>query len=253
MDHLGDLLIITPSRGRPEGVRRLLTSVHETAKLATHVHVAVDRNDPELESYRTVMDEASIPGDTLEIGSPKGLTSWTNKIAKTAAKQYPYLASLGDDMVPKTKFWDYYLTRTIEDMGGTGFSYPWGIREDVPEAVILSSDIVRELGWMALPCCQHFFIDNAWADLGRGAGCLRHCRAIAVDHVHPRAGTAEFDKTHENSSLKLDADREAYFEWRRTRMSDDINKIIALREKSQVRLQVPGNCAWLKNKELCGD
>ena len=192
MDNPGDLLIITPSRGRPEGVRRLLEAVHGTSKMTTHVHVAVDDDDPDLDAYRTVMDEAGSPDDVLETGPRKGLAAWTNEIAWRRASQYPFLASLGDDMVPRTVHWDYYLIRGIWDMGGTGFTYPWNsLREDIPEAVVLSSDIVTALGWMCLPGLEHFFVDNVWADLGRGADCIRHLRAIAVDHVHPRAGKAK--------------------------------------------------------------
>lgn len=231
----GDLLLIVPTRGRPENAARLLAAVHETAKLATCVHFAADDDDPELDAYRHVIETAA--GEhTLETGPRKGLAAWTNEIAVRRAGEFPYLASFGDDMVPKTKHWDHFLTRGIEDMGGTGFTYPWdGLREDIPEACVLSSDIVAALGWMCMPALEHFFVDDTWADLGRGAGCLRHCRAVAVDHVHPRAGTAERDKTYTDASPKLDADRAAYQEWRCTRMAGDIGKIVALREKSQVR------------------
>ena len=51
----GDLLVIVPSRGRPGNTGRLLEAVHATARLTTHVHVAVDEDDPELAAYRTVM------------------------------------------------------------------------------------------------------------------------------------------------------------------------------------------------------
>jgi hypothetical protein len=228
---LGDLLVIVPSRERPESIRRLLNAVHETSKLDTHVHVAVDEDDPRLKSYRLFMEEAG-PDDVLEVGPRKGLAAWTNEIAVRRAAEYPYLASFGDDHLPKTKYWDYYLVRAIEDMGSTGFSYPWdGTREDVPEACVLSSNIVTALGWMCLPGLEHFFIDDVWADLGRGAECIRHCRAIAVDHVHPGAGKAKPDATYSEAFPKLDADREAYYAWRRSgRMTEDIRAIISLRE-----------------------
>jgi hypothetical protein len=228
MSNLGDLLVIVPSRGRPENIRRLLNGVHETSKLATHVHVAADDDDPDLESYRQVMDEAGSPGDVLETGPRKGLAAWTNEIALRRAGEYPFLASFGDDHLPRTQHWDYYLVRAIEHMGG-GFSYPWdGQREDVPQAVVVSSGIVQALGWMCEPSLQHYYVDNVWADLGRGAGCIRHCRAVAVDHVHPAAGKAPADKTYTEAGGKLAADREAYQEWRRSRMTGDIAKIIAL-------------------------
>ena len=50
----GDLLVIVPSRGRPANIARLLDSVHDTAKMRTHVHVGIDDDDPELERYRYV-------------------------------------------------------------------------------------------------------------------------------------------------------------------------------------------------------
>jgi len=96
----------------------------------------------------------------------------------------------------------------------------------------MSSDIVKALGWMCLPDLQHWYVDNVWADLGRGAGCLRHCRAITVEHIHPAAGKAPADKTNADASEKLDADREAYYAWRRDgHMAADISKIISLRKQ----------------------
>jgi hypothetical protein len=233
MSDCGDLLIIVPSRGRPENIARLLDSVHETSKLATHLHVVVDEDDPKLNSYTKVMSHAAGPDDVLEVGLPKGLAAWTNEIAVRMAHQYSYLASFGDDHLPKTTYWDYFLTRGIEDMGGTGFTYPWdGTREDVPEACVMSSDIVQALGWMCEPTLEHFYVDDVWADLGHGAQCIRHLRAVIVEHVHPRAGKAKADKTYSDANPKLETDREAYQTWRSERMTDDIKKIITLRESN---------------------
>ena len=85
---------------------------------------------------------------------------------------------------------------------------------------------------MSLPGLAHWYQDNVWADLGRGAGCLRHLRAIAVDHVHPATGQAPADATTRDNGRSLEADREVYYAWRRSRMADDIAKIVALREKA---------------------
>jgi hypothetical protein len=227
----GDLLVIVPSRGRPQSVARLLDSVHATSRARTHVHVAVDEDDEELPRYEAVMAMAGAEDDVLERGPRKGLAAWTNEIAMRRARQYPYLASFGDDHVSRTPGWDAALIRGIQDMGGTGLVYPWdGTREDVPEAVVLSADIVQVLGWMCEPSLSHWFVDNVWADLGRGAGCIRHLRAIAVDHVHPATGQAKPDATSRDNGRSLEADRDAYWAWRRERMARDIEKIAMLRE-----------------------
>lgn len=228
----GDLLVVTPSRGRPGSIGRLLESVHATRKLTTHVHVAVDEDDPELAAYRTVMGKAGADGDVLEVGPRNGLCGWTNKVAVKRAGEYMFLASLGDDMVPRTKGWDRALTRAITDMGGTGFAYPWdGTREDIPECVVLSSDIVRALGWMCEPTLNHWWPDNVWADLGRGADCLRYLRAVAVDHVHPVAGLASSDATYRESGTKIPADEAAYYRWRAGRMAADVAVVAGLRAR----------------------
>ncbi len=233
MSQSGDLLVIVPSRGRPGSIARLLDSVRETRRIDTHVHVAVDEDDPELPRYEAVMAGAGGEGDVLEAGPRKGLAAWTNEIAVRRAAEYPFLASFGDDMVPRTPGWDLALCRAITDMGGTGFSHPWtGTREDIPEACVMSSGIVTALGWMALPDCQHWFIDNSWADLGRGAGCIRHCRAIAVDHLRADMGLAPKDATSAASAERVDADRDAYWRWRHERMAGDIAKILDLRQRA---------------------
>ena len=224
----GDLLVIVPSRGRPQGIARLLDVVHATRKLNTHVHVGVDDDDPELDRYMDAMKHGD-QDDQIEVGPRKGLTAWTNEIAVRRAGEYRFLASFGDDMVPRTPGWDKALARAITDMGGTGFSYPFdGVRDDIPEA----SDIVRALGWMANPALQHFWIDNTWADLGRGAGCIRHLRVVVVEHLHPDAGKAAGDGTYAESNKKIPADRDAYFAWRAERMAGDVKTILALREKA---------------------
>lgn len=230
MTSSGDLLVIVPSRGRPQNIARLLNAVHLLSRIKTHVHVAVDDDDPELESYREVMDKHGEDGDILETGPRKGLAAWTNEVAVRRAGEYSFLASFGDDHLPRTKGFDRALTRAIKDMGDTGFSYPWdGIREDAAEAVVVSSDIVQALGWMCEPSLQHFWIDNVWVDLGRGAGCIRNLRAVAVDHLHPDAGKAAQDNTYQESNKKIQQDCDAYHQWRDLRMADDIKTVIALR------------------------
>jgi hypothetical protein len=217
MPPMGDLLVIVPSRNRPQNIARMLDAVHATAVMDTHVHVAVDDDDPELDRYQYVMKQAGGDGDVLTTGPRKGLAGWTNEIAAQRAGEYPYLASLGDDHVPYTRGWDRALVSAIIRMGGTGFAYPWDkTREDIPEAVVVSSNIVRTLGWMCEPSLSHWYVDNVWADLGRGIGALRHLRAVKVEHAW------KADQTSEDSGEKMDADRQAYHSWRKERMAKDI-------------------------------
>src|SRR5580698_8214448 len=104
-----ELLVITPSRGRPKNIARLFDSIRETSRMTTHLHVCVDDDDPELGNYRYVFDNAGRDGDVFEEGPRKGLAEWTNEVAVRRAGEYTFLASLGDDHVPRTPAWDKAL------------------------------------------------------------------------------------------------------------------------------------------------
>lgn len=230
-----DLLIIVPTRGRPQNAARLLEAVRDLAELETDVFFGLDEDDPARVWYEgTLLDRKPGPEVSARVAiRPRmGLAEWTNFAAGRHGDRYRFLASFGDDHLPRTKGFDRKLTRVIGDMGGTGFAYPYdGMREDIPEAVVMSSDIPLALGYMCPPGLKHYYIDNVWGDLGRWAGCLRYCRAVAVDHLHPGNGMARVDDLYAGNSQKVDEDREAYNEWRATRMIADARKICALKDK----------------------
>lgn len=227
----GDLLVITPSRGRPQNVARLLDAVHATARAVTHVAVAVDDDDPEFAAYEAVMGQHGGTGDWLTHAPRMGLIEWTNAIAVPQAGYYKALASFGDDHLPRTKGWDAALLRAIDDMGGTGVAYPWdGVREDVPEAPVVSTDIVQALGWLLNPACAHYFGDDTLGAIGRGAGCLRYLRAVWVEHLTPANGKAPGDQTYRDNSASIAADKAAYQQWRQEHLTAAVAVVRELRE-----------------------
>ncbi len=226
----GDLLIITPSRARPANIARLLVAVHELRRMETHVHVAVDDDDPALGEYERIFARHGGEQDALETGPRRNLTGWTNEVALRRAGDYTCLASFGDDHVPRTRGFDRALV-TACTQDGPAIAYPFdGMREDIPEAPVVDSRIVAALGWLLNPVLSHYYVDDTLGALGRGAGCLRYLRAVAVDHVHPGVGTAEGDATYRSSAERIPADKAAYQQWRTEQMAADVATVRALRE-----------------------
>jgi hypothetical protein len=172
-----DLAILTPSRGRPWHMQRLMTALDDMCGLETDLYVAVDDDDPRLDDYK------NLGLDHLEVGPRDTLTALTNKMALENEGEYRFLASLGDDHVPRTKGWDAELCGAIDAMGGTGFAYGEGSRWVIPEAVVMSSDIVSALGWMANPRCMHYKIDDTWLELGVAARCIAYRHDVLVEHM----------------------------------------------------------------------
>ena len=195
----------------------------------THVHVCVDDDDPALEDYQKVFAQQGADGDGLITGPRVSFAAWTNQIALKRARQYRCLASFGDDHVPRTRGFDKALVDACTQ-DGPAIAYPWdGMREDIPEAPVVSSEIVRALGWLINPAVSHYYGDNTLADLGRGAGCLRFLRAVAVDHAHPGRGAGTSDATYRSASPLIPADRAAYQAWRASQMAADIATVAAVR------------------------
>lgn len=233
-----DLLVITPSRAgedgsaRPERAREMIAAVRGLSTAQTDICLAVD--DDDLSRYGRVVNAFCGDRQVWWTSGPRNhLTGWTNKIAKRHLGKYRAFASLGDDHLPRTQGWDSLLLAAIDAMGGTGIAYgDDGIfREGLPTAPVISSDIVRALGWMCLPDCRHMAVDLAWKDLGLGAGCLAYVPEVSIEHVHPCAGKAAWDQTYATSEAGKEEDRAAWERWRENGMADDVARIRALREK----------------------
>lgn len=211
-----DLAVLVPSRGRPESIKRLIDACAKTCRAETHLYFAFDVDDRELVPNLKATAGAPIRGCSV-VSSRDSLSGWTNKLAELTWDGYGALASLGDDHVPLTPGWDVQLLDAIAKLGGTGFAYGDDRvqGENLPTAVVVSSSIVRKLGWFCLPQLKHYCVDNCWKELGRAAGCLAYVPEVVIEHVHPIArGGAKHDQTYQDASLKLAADLHAWESWR---------------------------------------
>ena len=215
-----DLAVLVPSRGRPQNVARLLEACRETCRANTLLHFGFDEDDPQLLANVSAADGCAL----VTVAPRMGLAGWTNRLAFADLADAPHLASLGDDMVPVTDGWD---ARLLDAAGPAGMAYPNDKRRaDIPELIVMSSVIVRALGWMCEPSLEHWFVDNVWRDLGAAAGCLAYLDDVVVEHRHPNVPRGDPpDQTYWDASPKMAADMAAYQRWRLTRMRTDIETV----------------------------
>lgn len=208
-----ELALIVPSRGRPRSAARLIRAVRETSAGNPDIYFALDDDDPALGLYREAFADLGFTGE-VSTGPRQGLSAWTNQLALPLSFTYEFVGSFGDDHVPVTPGWDARLTGAVRAMpGGIGYAYPAGGRPGVPEAVVMSSAIVRDLGWMALPQLRHFCIDHVWLTMGTGAGCITSLPDVLVEHLHHTAGKAPRDETYSQAIRDGEGDSVCYAEW----------------------------------------
>jgi hypothetical protein len=218
-----DLAILVPSRGRPANIARLVEACARTCRLDTVIAFGLDEDDDALASNLKAAD-----GCFTSVRPRMGLARWTNTLS-ALHEDTRWQASIGDDMVPVTDGWD---ERLCEAAGPAGMAYPNDRRRtDIPEAIVISTGLVRALGWLCEPSLSHWFVDSVWRDLGHAAGCLRFLPDVVVDHRHPNVpgSGARNDRTYSDAARGFAADLAAYQKWRMKRMRADIETVKACR------------------------
>lgn len=229
------LAVLVPSRGRPANAGRLIRACEATCTARTRLYFGLDLGDPALSGYYAEFRVSSMV--QYDVAPRMSLGEWTNRLAWRVLDTYgngaPYLASIGDDMVPKSPGWDAALIKANAEMGG-GFTYPYdGRRTDLPEAVVIDPRIVRALGWMCEPTIRHWYLDNVWRDLGAGGGCLKYVPGSVVEHKHPNVrGGDQPDATYWDAATQYDRDLAAYQQWRLRRSAADIRTVQGVRAPS---------------------
>ncbi|MFE9855584.1 glycosyltransferase family 2 protein [Streptomyces sp. NPDC005780] len=213
-----DLLVIIPTRGRPQAVTALVEAWTDTGATADLLF-AVDTDDPELAGYKA--EAAKLKGDgrfRFVYGKRLRLCGTLNQQAVKASKRHRYLAFMGDDHRPRPAAmpWDARIRECLS--GGPGIVYGNDLLqgEVMATAVAMTSDIVDTLGYMAPPALVHLCLDLCWLDWGQGMGRITYLDDMVIEHLHPANGKAELDAGYEevNSDAMVSADSAAYYDYR---------------------------------------
>lgn len=221
-----ELLVICPTRGRPEAAREAYAALDATrVRDGTHILFPVDSDDPRLGDYFAERYPV------LRQEQPGNMVNALNAAAKWALDELEpkYLGFIGDDHRFRTKGWDDYLLSVLEERGG-GFAYGNDLfwpKGEIPTQIFMSASIVRKLGWMGLPDCHHLYIDNAWRMLGEATKSLYYLPDVIIEHMHPAGGKAAWDEGHRrvNSDTMYSHDRAAFDTWVEGSMTEDIDLV----------------------------
>jgi len=235
-----DLLVIVPTRGRPDAIGRVVDAWNATgAWERAELTFVADEDDPTVSTYRAVFAAVPLP-DPATRGPARLVISdmWRplvpklNLAAKAWAGEHFALAYAGDDHLPRTAGWAGRYLDELRAMG-TGIVYGDDLlqHERLPTQWAMTSDIVRALGRMVPAPVEHLYCDNAVLALGRGAGCIRYLSDVVIEHMHPIAGKAEMDDGYAkaNADSQYERDRPAFHNWLRDGLAADLRTVKALR------------------------
>lgn len=216
------MLIIVPTRSRPENVAKVVRAWEETDAFR-HADLCFghDLDDPKCDEYEEAFREVRRPAVySLASTEWQPLVPKLNRLAKVgaASPNYFVIGFAGDDHLPRTPGWAARYVDTLNLMGTGVVSCPDGYRPDrLPTQWAMTADIVRELGRMVPAPVEHLYCDDAVQQLAELAGCYAYLDDVLIEHMHPIAGKAGKDEQYRrfNSVGQYAKDRAAFRDWLR--------------------------------------
>lgn len=226
---MSELLYLVPSRGRPENAKELIQAWSETkdADANTGLLFLLDGDDPRLEEYLAI----DLPNwAAMEVGQRQPVAVLVNKAAVARAKGNFAIGFMGDDHRPRTPRWDAVILEALLEHGPSViYTNDLFQKEKLPTSVVISSSIIRALGWYSPPGLIHMYMDNAWLALGDGLQRLLYLPTVIVEHLHPVAGKAEWDQGYRdvNNEAVYAHDRAVLAQWLQEGYMADLARVKA--------------------------
>ena len=183
--------VLCPSRGNPEGLKRLIGNVGRTAQSA---EVLSYIDEDEWDSYSEV-----IQGTQYIVGPRVGLVASVNALAQGFPAYSTYILA-GDDVSIGPNGWDVWLEKQFEKfpgrLGVVSAHHNGGEWCNFPA---LSREWIATAGHFGWPLCKHYAWDTILQVLGEGTGYV-HSQATNLHIQHP-----EFDEARKLPAIKEDA------------------------------------------------
>jgi hypothetical protein len=223
---MSDLLVIVPTRGRPQNAQAFHDCWADTTDDADLLFVC-DEDDPLLGTYEYRMRMMPRAG-LMKVPPGLRMVGALNAAAVEMAFKYKYLGFMGDDHRCCTKQWDQTIRSAIGDRKvAVAYGNDLLQGEKIPTAVILTSNIVSELGYMAPPTMQHLCIDLVWKDWADALKCRIYLDYVVFEHMHPANGKADNDAGYQlaNSSEQNKRDTDAYYMYKAGDFKRDVAKL----------------------------
>lgn len=222
------MLVIVPTRGRPQAVGELATTFYDTVSYrGAHLVFGVDSDDPELAAYEDAMYEHLELADWVEVNPRMGMVGTLNHLAMQQAPQHDVIGFLGDDHRFRTMDWDLRVKEALANQPGVVYGNDLLQGLNLPTAVFISSDIILKLGYMAPPSLSHLYVDNAWLEIGKATN-LTYLPDVVIEHMHPTAGKAEWDEGYKrvNDGGLYERDRVAFERFMADQWPTDVQRVL---------------------------
>lgn len=223
---LDRIAIILPVRDngsyRAERLKECITSWKEYSEGLSDLHIIID--DDELDRFEYLKDYDFVD---VHIRPNMKLIKKVNSLGPDLAEVYNYIAFVGDDIVFKS-LWE---SRVIEYLRSVPAGLAWtntldrSAGHELCTHPIITSNMVRALGFYGCPAVEHTYFDNFWMDITNDIGHNKYFDDIIWDHR--RIGYAP-DDMYWHIVNTQDDNEVLYNAYKRTDYGKDLEKVKAI-------------------------
>jgi len=220
-----DLLVICPTRERPESCARMIQSFDKKSSNRAQLIFIIDSDDRWFHEYEYMFARTH---HSFIVRHQNSICETYNMIVTQWYPDYKFYSVTCDDYIYHTGNWDQVLMKKlIEKSGGFAYGDDGMNGPNLPTTCIISGEIVRALGWIVLPGLKCLCGDLVWRELGNALNRLFYIPEVKIEHMSCMAGKAEEDDTyrHTNSPENYTNDNKTFRTWRSNKMPADAAKI----------------------------
>ena len=213
------MAIIIPTRERAPKIVKL----HEQWFKVTNPYVSTDciivlDSDNESTYER-------LPGFIYHVvytDGKRGVVTPLNNVATKIYNNYQYVGFWGDDHFPHTQDWNVMMYDTLHK--NKPFSMVYG--NDLLQGsrlcteIIMDSNYISQLGYMAHPEFTHLFIDDVWMYMGKRKNNIHYLDNVIIEHLHYTNQKSEVDDLY----LINNTDTVSYDIFKRVTESQEFNE-----------------------------
>ena len=213
-------LVIIPARGRPDKAKTAFDALASLSKISDFM---IGLDDDDAHNY------PELDGVIREVNPRLKMNGTLNLLATKYADKYETITFMGDDHLVRTEGWDEKLYESIKNRGfGIAYANDLFQGENLPTQVMMSTNIIKELGFMSPPKLIHLFMDNFWKMFGQVLGCLDYRGDVVIEHMHYMAGKSASDAQYleVNSSDVSNHDALVFKEYAENQLKDDAIKVL---------------------------
>jgi hypothetical protein len=209
------MLLIVPSRTRPESAHRFLNKVEATLA-PVDVLFALDEDDDTADLY---------PPLNVQIVKGGSMVAALNEVAVQHADSYAYIGFLGDDTLPHAGWYDRILRALESRPNSMAYGNDLIHGPGLPTAIFMDTSVIKALGFMAPPDQKHLFVDNYWKALGEATGTLVYVPDAIIEHLHPLVSKAETDEVYAKVNSVWSHDEKMFNYRMEFQFSEDVRKL----------------------------